>query len=201
MYTKGYVMSSFQNVWTSDPRPSHQCLDCGEIVYNLSGVMGHICKEGDTMYPDGNTWIRANIDFGVPWKRLAIPLRSMIGRNLYSKLEEFRSVEPKEMEKVLSEIINTVRPELKDWHTIYMFTYNPMRGSLVIEVISPKFDKVNPMNMPPLVFLEKCPLCKGDISADGLDQYMKQFGDECKMICKSCYEADTKEVVCHTQQG
>lgn len=150
------------------------------------------------MYPDGNTWIRANIDFGVPWKRLAVPLRSIIGQNIYSQLHGFKTIDPNEVEKVLSEIINMVRPELKDWHTIYMFNYNAMNTMLVIEVISPKFDKVNPMHMPLLVLLEKCPVCSGDISADGLDQFMKQFNNEFKMICRSCYEAEkTNEVVCH----
>lgn len=149
------------------------------------------------MYPDGNTWIRLNFDFGVPWKRLAIPLRSTIGQDIYSKLQAFKTIEPKETEKVLSEIISMVRPEIKDCHTIYMFNYNANMSMLVVEIISPKFDKVNPMHIPPLVLLEKCPVCDGDISANGLDQYMKQFGNEYKMICKSCYQSDNQEVVCH----
>lgn len=127
------------------------------------------------------SWIRADVDFGVPGARLVVNLRSEAGQQLMHNLSG--TSEPKMMAIICQSAIVRVRPELKD--VIVCGMQMGRFGCISIDVLHPSLPKMNSGEMWQEQHLEPCPICKGAICKGvvGIPSLMRMLGDRQVEVC------------------
>lgn len=111
------------------------------------------------------TWIRADMDFGVPYKRFVLNFRSVVGQEFYHTIKAIGelSTNAEEWAIAVLAVLRNFRPHyaLQDYAlTVTDITIDPYRNSWVFGVICPQFPRLMNGMSAELENLELCPVCK-----------------------------------------
>lgn len=107
-------------------------------------------------------WIRANIDFGVPWKAFWVPLRRIHVDGLWFEISELRD-DPETLAVKLADYVAQARPELAGCVVVAMRVFG---GTMTAEitVVHPSLPPVKQFASPDPERLWRCPVCGGTIN-------------------------------------
>lgn len=148
-----------------------------------------------------SSWMRTDIDFGVPWKRFSISSRAVaMLRRVHRVLFNY-SKDANEGDKVAAELIEVVaecRPELRD---VVLFGIQQPHGMcFTLDVSHPSFPRIAMGAVLEVESLECCPVCLKPMPLEGkfwvrenrqevgIDFFQRVCSEECS--ARSAPDAD-----------
>jgi hypothetical protein len=108
-----------------------------------------------------STWIKTYYDFGMPIATFRIGERSLMASPIMAALIEAKQ-NPEKLEKALYDFIVNRRPDLAGCSIVSIDQQGGPRLFNVM-VTHPSLPKIGPIAYPPVLYLERCAICHGNI--------------------------------------